>query len=47
MKKNKFKNKKREDRQNSPFEARNKFCPFSQPNSPTLIIKILDFYQDT
>ena len=47
MKKNKFKNKKREDKQNSPFEARNKFCPFSQPNSPAIDykdIKLLSRY---
>tara|TARA_B100000575_G_C22861203_1_gene503184 strand:- start:269 stop:547 length:279 start_codon:yes stop_codon:yes gene_type:complete len=39
MKKNKFKNRKKEDRQNSPFEIRNKFCPFSQPNSPIIDYK--------
>ena len=47
MKKNKFKNKKREDKQNSPFETRNKFCPFSQPSSPTIDykdIKLLSRY---
>ena len=32
MKKNKFKNK-REEKSNSPFENKRKFCPFSQPNS--------------
>ena len=26
--------KSREDRKNSPFEERKKFCPFSQKNSP-------------
>ena len=39
MKKNKFKNRKREDKPNSPFELRNKFCPFSQPNSPSIDYK--------
>jgi len=38
MKKNKFKNK-REDRPNSPFENRKKFCPFSQPSSPEIDYK--------
>ena len=40
MRKNKF-NKKKDDRQNSPFEVKKKFCPFSQLNSP-----IID-YKDT
>ena len=39
MKKNNFKNKKRDDRSNSPIEAKNKFCPFSQPNSPLIDYK--------
>ena len=38
MKKNKFKTK-REDNSNSPFENRKKFCPFSQPGSPTIDYK--------
>ena len=38
MKKNKFKNK-REDKSNSPFENRKKFCPFSQPGSPEIDYK--------
>ena len=38
MKKNKFKRKK-EDRPNSPFENRKKFCPFSQPGSPVIDYK--------
>ena len=40
MKKNKYKSK-REDKSNSPFENKRKFCPFSQPGSP-----IID-YKDT
>ena len=38
MKKNKFKSKK-DDRPNSPFENRKKFCPFSQPGSPVIDYK--------
>ena len=38
MKKNKFKTK-REEKPNSPFENRKKFCPFSQPGSPTIDYK--------
>ena len=38
MKKNKL-NQKREDNQNSPFENKKKFCPFSQPNSPEIDYK--------
>ena len=38
MKKNKFKSKK-DDRPNSPFENRKKFCPFSQPGSPSIDYK--------
>ena len=38
MKKNKFKTK-REEKSNSPFESRKKFCPFSQPGSPTIDYK--------
>ena len=46
MKKNKFKSK-REDRSNSPFENKKKFCPFSQPGSPKIDykdIKLLSRY---
>ena len=40
MKKNKNKNRSsREDNNNSPFENRKKFCPFSQPNSPVIDYK--------
>ncbi len=39
MKKNKSKFKKRDEKSNSPFEIRNKFCPFSQPNSPQIDYK--------
>jgi len=38
MKKNKYKNK-REEKSNSPFEVRKKFCPFSQPGSPDIDYK--------
>ena len=38
MKKNKIKPRK-EEKSNSPFENRKKFCPFSQPNSPTIDYK--------
>ena len=38
MKKNKY-NKKKEDKSNSPFENRRKFCPFSQPSSPKIDYK--------
>ena len=38
MKRNKF-NKKREEKNNSPFEVRKKFCPFSQPGSPKIDYK--------
>ena len=40
MKKSKNSNSKtREDRKNSPFEDRKKFCPFSQKNSPKIDYK--------
>tara|TARA_E500000178_G_C16469051_1_gene507899 strand:- start:178 stop:453 length:276 start_codon:yes stop_codon:yes gene_type:complete len=38
MKRNKY-NTKREDKNNSPFEIRKKFCPFSQPGSPKIDYK--------
>ena len=38
MKRNKF-IKKKEDKNNSPFEMRKKFCPFSQPGSPYIDYK--------
>ena len=38
MKKNKYKNKK-EEKSNSPFENKRKFCPFSQPGSPMIDYK--------
>ena len=38
MKKNKYKSK-REEKSNSPFENRKKFCPFSQPGSPVIDYK--------
>ena len=41
MKKNNFKSKRKDEKSNSPFEAKNKFCPFSQPNSPKIDYKDL------
>ena len=42
MKRNKnIKTKSREDRKNSPFEDRKRFCPFSQKNSPKIDYKDL------
>ena len=38
MKKNKLRNK-REEKSNSPFENKKKFCPFSQPGSPIIDYK--------
>ena len=38
MKKNKFRTK-REEKTNSPFENKKKFCPFSQPGSPIIDYK--------
>ena len=38
MKKNR-KNTKRDEKSNSPFENKRKFCPFSQPNSPSIDYK--------
>ena len=38
MKKNR-KNVKRDEKSNSPFENKRKFCPFSQPNSPSIDYK--------
>jgi small subunit ribosomal protein S18 len=40
MKRNKnIKSRPREDRKNSPFEDRRRFCPFSQKNSPFIDYK--------
>ena len=40
MKKSKNKNyKSRDDKKNSPFEDRKRFCPFSQINSPKIDYK--------
>ena len=47
MKKNKFKSSNRDDKSNSPFENKKRFCPFSQPNSPKIDykdIKLLSRY---
>ena len=38
MKKNKSKSK-RDEKLNSPFDNRKKFCPFSQPGSPKIDYK--------
>ena len=38
MKKNKYKQRK-DEKSNSPFENKRKFCPFSQPGSPTIDYK--------
>ena len=39
MKRNKPNNRQRDDRKNSPFEERKRFCPFSQINSPVIDYK--------
>ena len=39
MKRNKKKSFNREENQNSPFDNRVRFCPFSQPNSPHIDYK--------
>ena len=40
MKRNKNRNRNtREERSNSPFENKKKFCPFSQPGSPQIDYK--------
>ncbi len=47
MKKNKKKTFNREDNNNSPFDSKKRFCPFSQPNSPIIDykdIKLLSRY---
>ena len=47
MKKNRSNNRQRDDRKNSPFEERRRFCPFSQKNSPSIDykdIKLLSRY---
>ena len=42
MKRNKKTNTRtRDDKKNSPFEDRKRFCPFSQKNSPTIDYKDL------
>ena len=38
MRKNKF-SKRKEEKSNSPFDNRKKFCPFSQPGSPQIDYK--------
>ena len=47
MKKNKYTRTRSNDRKNSPFEDRKRFCPFSQKNSPIIDykdIKLLSRY---
>ena len=47
MKKNRYNSKPRDERKNSPFEDRKRFCPFSQKNSPFIDyknIKLLSRY---
>ena len=47
MKKNRSNYKPRDEKRNSPFEERKRFCPFSQKNSPTIDykdIKLLSRY---
>ena len=47
MKRNKPNTRQRDDRKNSPFEDRKRFCPFRQKNSPTIDykdIKLLSRY---
>ncbi len=39
MKKNKYRSNNREENSNSPFDNRKKFCPFSQPGSPSIDYK--------
>tara|TARA_Y100000768_G_C23827586_1_gene609693 strand:- start:266 stop:544 length:279 start_codon:yes stop_codon:yes gene_type:complete len=39
MKKNNKRSNNREEKSNSPFENKKKFCPFSQPNSPQIDYK--------
>ena len=38
MKRNKY-NSKKDERSNSPFELKKKFCPFSRPGSPDIDYK--------
>ena len=47
MKRNKSNNRQRDDKKNSPFEERRRFCPFSQKNSRVIDykdIKLLSRY---
>ena len=39
MKRNRRNTSNREENSNSPFENKKRFCPFSQPNSPTIDYK--------
>ena len=39
MKRNNRRNTKREEKSNSPFDSKKKFCPFSQKNSPVIDYK--------
>ena len=38
MKRNNY-NKKKDEKSNSPFELKKKFCPFSKPGSPNIDYK--------
>ena len=47
MKRNKRNNNTRDEKNNSPFESKKRFCPFSQQNSPVIDykdIKLLSRY---
>ena len=47
MKRNKNRSFSKEENNNSPFDNRKRFCPFSQPNSPVIDykdIKLLSRY---
>ena len=41
MKKKSHNTRSRDDKKNSPFEDRKRFCPFSQPSSPKIDYKDL------
>ena len=45
MKKNKKRSYSKDDNNNSPFENRTRFCPFSQPNSPIIDYKDVKLLQ--
>tara|TARA_Y100000590_G_C15401496_1_gene893983 strand:- start:235 stop:504 length:270 start_codon:yes stop_codon:yes gene_type:complete len=41
MKKSNYRNKNREEKRNTPFEEKKRFCPFSQKDSPVIDYKDL------